>query len=193
MSDFDKAEDGDSVSRWEPVSERTLAKCRVFDLVERRFRHPKRGAEGDFYVLETNDWVMVLPVTERGEVVMVRQFRFGVQSFSWELPGGIMDAGEEDPVWTGVRELAEETGYEASRTRILGSSAANPAILNNRCHFVLAEGVTPTARRSWDEHEEIEVKLFPLAEVYAMAHRGEIIHSLALNALLLYYPSWRGK
>lgn len=177
------------LAAWEVMSRREHARCVVFDVIEKRCRHPKRGTEGDFYVLESRDWVNVLPVTPEGELVLVRQWRFGVEAFSWEIPGGIMDAGES-PVEAGLRELVEETGFEARSSRLLGQISPNPAILSNTCFFVLAEGVSLSGAQDWDQHEEIEVKLFPIDEVYAMAARGDIVHSLVVNALFYYYPEW---
>lgn len=179
----------ETVHPWDVISSRLHAKCVVFDVLEKRCRHPQRGTEGDFYVLESRDWVNVLPITPDNQVVMVRQWRFGAETFSWEIPGGIMDEGE-DPVEAGLRELREETGYEPKRCRMLGKISPNPALLGNTCHFVLAEGVHLTSELEWDHHEELEVRLFPIDEVFAMAARGEIIHSLVVNALFHFYPEW---
>lgn len=177
------------VHAWDVLEERELLSCPVFDLVERRLRHPLRGSEGDFYILKTRDWVNVVPVTPDNEVVMVRQYRFGIEETSWEIPGGVMDPGE-DPIEAGARELSEETGYVARSCKLIGQVAANPAIMNNTCHFVWADAVTLQAETEWDEHEEIETRLFPIDEVYAMAHRGEIKHSLVVAALFQFYPEW---
>ncbi|MEM9158295.1 MAG: NUDIX hydrolase [Verrucomicrobiota bacterium] len=177
------------VSHWEVLGEKTLVKCRVFDLIERKFRHPQRDVEGDFYVLDTNDWVNVIALTPKKEIILVNQFRFGVEKTSWEIPGGVMDPGE-DPIEAGLRELREETGYTPKRHRKLGDVSANPAIMNNTCHFVLAEDCELTSELEWDPHEELELRLVEIDEVYAMANRGEIFHSLNLNALLLFYPEW---
>lgn len=183
------SEGGQQVHAWERLSEKDLVTCPIFDLVSRRLRHPVRGIEGDFFVLKTRDWVNVIPITPEYQVVMVRQFRFGIEESSWEIPGGIMDAGE-NPLVAAERELREETGYIAKSSRVLGRVAANPAILDNYCHFVLAESVTLQAELAWDEHEEIETRLFPVDEVFAMAHRGEIKHSLVVAALFQFYPEW---
>jgi 8-oxo-dGTP pyrophosphatase MutT (NUDIX family) len=120
---------------------------------------------------------------------MVNQFRYGMDDFSWEIPGGVIERGE-DPVAAGLRELEEETGYVGNSARLLGSVNPNPAIMNNRCHLVLVENVVLTTELAWDPDEEIEVMSLPVDEVYAWAQSGRITHSLVLNALLLFAPVW---
>ena len=173
-------------SRWEIVSDRLLNACRVWDLRERRYRHPKTGKEGDFYYIDSRDWVIVVACTTADELVMVRQFRWGSDELSWEFPGGIIDEGE-DPVTAGLRELQEETGYVAKSGRLIGRVRPNPAILNNFCHIVLAEEVELHADGTdWDEHEEIEVRALPEKTVMEWARECKIGHALALNGLFFY-------
>lgn len=114
---------------------------------------------------------------------MVRQYRFGVRQSGWELPGGVIDAVDGDPIVAGARELVEETGYIGDNPRHLGWVHPNPALQNNRSHFVLVENAHAKAGQSLDPNEELQVKLFPVADVMAMAFSGEITHSIALNAL----------
>jgi 8-oxo-dGTP pyrophosphatase MutT (NUDIX family) len=177
---------GQEPPRWEIVSDRLLNACRVWDLRERRYRHPKTGKEGDFFYLDSRDWVIVVARTVAGELVLIRQFRWGSDELTWELPGGIIDAGE-DPVAAGLRELQEETGYVAKRGRLIGHARPNPAILNNFCHIVLAEDVELSeSGTDWDEHEEIEVRALPERTVMQWARDCKIGHALALNGLLFY-------
>ena len=129
------------------------------------------------------DWVLALPVTKDGDLVMVRQWRFGAQALSSEVPGGVMDAGES-PAETAVRETREETGYAHGTVTELGSVAPNPAIQSNRCHFVLLEGVSNGSPRSLDEHEEIEVEVVRPSEALRRVRSGETTHALAELALL---------
>jgi ADP-ribose pyrophosphatase len=172
-------------SRWVRGSERTLISTRVLDLRSETFRHPVRGTERDFVVIHAPDWVNVVAVTADGGIVLVRQFRFGVNALSLEIPGGVIEKGE-DPVAAGVRELSEETGYGGGRVRLLGSVNPNPAIQDNRCHFVLVEGAVLTDPINWDDDEEIQVSTAPVAEVLALARSGGITHSLSVAALMLY-------
>jgi 8-oxo-dGTP pyrophosphatase MutT (NUDIX family) len=124
-----------------------------------------------------------------GHLVLVRQFRFGTDAFSLEVPGGVIEHGE-DPVAAGVRELAEETGYTGANARLVGSVHPNPAILSNHCHLVLVEDARKTHELAWDPDEEMQVVTKPVEEVFALARSGGITHSLVLNALFLFEPYW---
>jgi 8-oxo-dGTP pyrophosphatase MutT (NUDIX family) len=180
----------DSLSRWEKLGQATLAKTVVFELQSVRYRHPVRGTERDFVVMHAPDWVNVLALTPDGRLVLVRQFRFGIDAFSLEIPGGVMKAGE-DPIEAGRRELREETGFTGARARLLGSVQPNPAIQSNECHIVLVEDAVRTAALEWDADEEIEVTTVPVDEVLALARDGTVTHGLVLNALFLFEPHWR--
>jgi len=177
-------------SRWETLSHTSLAKTRIFTLRSTRFRHPGRNTERDFVVIDAPDWVNVIAVTPDHRMVLVQQFRFGIDAFSLEIPGGVMEAGEE-PLTAGVRELCEETGYTASPARVLGSVHPNPAMQSNRCHFIWMDQAQLTTPLAWDADEEIQVITLPVEEVYHLAHRGAITHGLVLNALLLFEPVWQ--
>lgn len=176
-------------SRWDKLGESILTSTRIFDLRTARYRHPVRKSERDFYVVHSPDWVNVIALTSDRQLVLVRQFRFGVDDFSVEIPGGVMDLGEE-PVAAGLRELREETGYVGQNARIIGRVHSNPAILSNTCHFVFVEQVVRSEKLQWDTDEEIEVVTVPVDEVFAMAHAGRITHSLVLDALFYFWPYW---
>lgn len=169
-------------SCWTPTLEELHAKCVVFDVYKEHFAHPKDGREGDFYVARAPDWVTAIPVTRDGQIIMVNQFRFGIRRLSWEFPGGVIDPGE-DCVHAAVREVSEETGYAGDPPFPLGSAASNPALFNNRCHFVLIENCIRTSDTHFDANEEIEMKPVSPAEVLRMARDGEIVHALMLTAL----------
>lgn len=177
-------------ARWQKLSQVTQAETPIFTLDQARFRHPERGTERNFVVINAPDWVNVVAVTADGRLVLVRQFRYGTNDFSLEIPGGVMDPGE-DPVTAGMRELREETGYTGERARLLGSVHPNPAIQSNRSHFVLVENVHVAHELDWDQDEEIEVSLQPVEQVLELAHHGGIKHALVLNALMFFERVWR--
>jgi len=170
-------------AHWDLINETPHADCKVYTVLKERFRHPGDGREGDFYTMKCPDWVLVLPLTTDGQLVLVRQFRFGVRRPSWEMPGGVIDAADADPMIAGPRELTEETGYEGDAPVYLGWCHPNPALQNNRAHFVLVDNCHLRREQNLDPNEELQVKVFPLEEVYAMLARCEITHSMAINAL----------
>ncbi len=169
-------------SLWTPGEEVLHAECRVYDVYKRRYTHPGDQRSGDFFIIRSNDWVQVLPLTTDGQLVLVRQYRFGTHELSWEVPGGVIDDGE-DALGAGLRELEEETGYHSAQARILSWCYPNPALQANRTHFVLAEGCVKRSAQNLDANEELQVKLFSVEEASAMARRGEISHALAINAI----------
>jgi ADP-ribose pyrophosphatase len=180
-----------SPARWERLgADRALAHTRILTLQSRPYRHPRRQTERDFVVIDAPDWVNVVALTPDHRLVMVNQFRHGIDTFSWETPGGVVEAGE-DPVTAGVRELCEETGFVGSGARLLGQVHPNPAIQNNTCYFVLVENAVRSGAQAWDPDEEIEVQAVPAEEVLGWAFSGRITHGLVVNALCFFSPRWQ--
>lgn len=166
---------------WNIEKEELHAPCVVFDVYKEFARHPRDGRTGTFYVAHAPDWVTAVPVTRDGKILLVNQYRFGVRRLSWEFPGGVIDKGE-DFLHAAAREVEEETGY-SGKAIPLGNVSSNPAIFNNRCHFVLIEDCVRTAETHFDANEEIETRLCEPAEVLEMARNGEMHHALMLGAL----------
>ncbi len=145
------------------------------------------GDRREALVLRSADWVNVIPLLESGSqgqgptVVFVRQWRFGRAAESLEIPGGIVEAGEDAEVAAG-RELHEETGYRAGRIERLGVVEPNPAIFDNLCSLWLARDLVDTGDPIGDGSEELEVVHVPLREVPERIESGEIRHSLVVTA-----------
>ena len=146
---------------------------------------PGPAGHTNFFVLESGDWVNVLPITPSGQVLLVRQYRHGTKEVTLEIPGGLVDPGQT-PEQAGARELLEETGYTCSELKLLGRVRPNPAILDNWCYSYLAEGVEKVAEKELDEAEDLELVRVDLSEFSDMIARGEIDHSLVLCAYLFY-------
>ncbi len=135
------------------------------------------------FVLEFDAWANVVAITKKNEVVLVRQYRHGVQEISLELPGGVVDAGE-DPLEGVRRELLEETGYGGGTIVEVGRIYPNPAIQQNTLYCYLATDVEWVGEQHLDESEEIEVALVPLDEMIEMVQQGRLRH--ALNVAVLF-------
>ncbi len=142
------------------------------------------GREREVLVLDVPDWVNVIALAGE-EVILVRQWRFGTGDFTLEIPGGLVENGEEHGI-AAQRELLEETGYRAEDWRHLGWVEPNPAIQNNRCHTWVARGAVWQQEPQGDGDEEIEVLRRPLEEIGRLIAGGSIRHSLVVAAFQLF-------
>lgn len=139
-------------------------------------------------VLEFQTWANVLAVTKDQKVVLVKQYRHGVQEVLLELPGGVVEDGET-PMDGIKRELLEETGYATEQFVEVGSFYPNPANQTNTMYSFLALDVEKVADLHLDDGEDLEVHLIPLDELISMTKRGKFLHALQVATLfraLLY-------
>jgi 8-oxo-dGTP pyrophosphatase MutT (NUDIX family) len=171
--------------RWHRIHSKTIGAFRIFTIREDCYQLPRNHREAPFYILESNDWVNVIPVTEDGRVLLIRQFRFGIEEVTLEIPGGIVDSGYT-PLEAGRKELLEETGYASDHWEYLGVVHPNPAFLNNRCHSFLARKAKKIAEISPEESEEFEVFQVPMVEIKNLIRQGIISHSLVICAFHLH-------
>src|SRR5262245_6397348 len=166
---------------WKKLGTEYVADLRVLDLLRVSYESPRTGFVLPATVLTGASWVNVIPITPEGQCVMIRQFRFGNEELTWEIPGGMIDAGES-PLAAAERELREETGYTAQRWTSLGKVAPNPAILRNELFLYLAEGCVLSGEQHPDPSEDIEVRLRPELEIETMIASGELDHALVISA-----------
>ena len=172
---------------WQRVSERTMADCRIFTVNESTSISPATGDTHAFYYIDSADWVNIVPITEAGEVVFIRQFRHGSQAITLEIPGGMVDPGELPQV-AAVRECLEESGFEADSVTSLGVLNPNPAIFPNRLHTFVAHNCRRVAEIANTSTEHTEVVMVRLADLPELLESGQIDHALVVATLwrLLY-------
>jgi ADP-ribose pyrophosphatase len=173
---------GDKVSdlMWRRRSSEIIADCRVFQVRRDVSVSPHRGSEHDFFVLESSDWINIIPLTTRDEVVMIEQYRHGSEEVTLEIPGGMVDAGES-PAAAAAREMLEETGYAATSEVVsLGKVRPNPAIHNNWIHTFLARNVELRQKPVIESTEHTVVRLVPLADIPRLITNGAINHALVV-------------
>lgn len=171
---------------WDVLEEADQLRCRVFDVTRRRMReHPvanEPSKEGDFFVIRAPDWVNVVALTADDQILLIEQWRHGVQHATLEIPGGMVDPGES-PLDAARRELKEETGYEAEGWTELGAVEPNPAIQSNRCHTFLARGCRRVEVPTFDSNERIHTRTAPFSETDRLVAEGRITHALVVAAL----------
>lgn len=152
-------------------------------LVHKTVSNPRNDVSKVYAVTEHHDWVNVVAFTTTEQIILVQQWRAGVNDITTELPGGKIDEGES-PFEAGLRELREETGYvpsENSKVEGLGCVLANPAIQNNKMHFIQITDVKKQADVEPDEMENIKVftrtfdKDYTSTEMLGVSHAYSVL------------------
>lgn len=139
-----------------------------------------------YYVLEYPDWVNTIGITKEGQMVMVRQHRYGLGKTAFELCAGVVEEGE-DTVESAKREMLEETGYGNGEWRKIMTIAPNPATQTNWVHCYIATGLEKVADQNLEKSEDITVHLFDPEEVKQMLANDDIIQALHAAPLLKYF------
>ncbi len=170
---------------WRRTGNRTVHRDRWVHLRAEAWETGAGAVLDPWYMLDWADWVNVVALTPDGRLVLVRQFRPGLGGMTLELPGGIVEPGEADPVAAARREFTEETGYDAPAFRLVATLRNDPAHAGNRVHVVLAEGAVPAGAQRLDHGEEIAVEVLPLAAVLAGLAEGAVANANHVGGLLL--------
>ncbi len=168
--------------RWKKLASSYLFQRWWMNVRVDRVRLPSGVELEEFHVIEYPDWAAVLCLTEEQRVVMVEQYRYGIDRVTLELPAGAIDTGET-PEEAARRELLEETGYEAEAWIYLGACAPEPSKHTNYAHLFVAHGGRKLREARPERSEDIRVCLLEPAEVVQAARRGEVVHGIHLAAI----------
>ncbi len=158
--------------KWERLSTAPFFDCPFYTFSHDRYRLPD-GSVGDYYYLDIAGASMVVPLTDEGKLVMVRQYRYLMQRSSVEFPAGGMRLPDRDPVANAHKELREEAGLEADIMEEIGAFAPYNGASNETCHVYLARGLR-RVRPEPDPTEEMELLQLRPDDVARLIGRGEI-------------------
>jgi 8-oxo-dGTP pyrophosphatase MutT (NUDIX family) len=134
-----------------------------------------------YYALGQADYVSIVAVTPAGQIPIVRQYRPALETFTWELPAGLVDPGE-DPQHACCRELLEETGFATRAVRLLSTASPDTGRLSNKIHSFYVEADDRLA--NFTPEAGMTVDLVSTAQLSDLIRRGEFVSHLHLGALM---------
>jgi ADP-ribose pyrophosphatase len=169
---------------WEHLGSERLLETPYFALRSDRLRLPGGAIKDPYYVVERPDAAIIFPLTQEGEVVLVRQYRPPLERMELGLPAGLVEEGEK-PEAAARRELLEETGFSGGEWEPLGSLASSPSLKDNWAYLFLARNVEETSAPDPDEHELVETVKVPVGELLGLIRSGQIVSSSGVAAIML--------
>jgi ADP-ribose pyrophosphatase len=166
------------------IEKRLFYQGRLFSFEVDRLRLPK-GIVGEWECVRHPGGALAVPVTEEGQLVLVRQYRFSIQQRLLEFPAGTVEAGE-DPATTVRRELEEESGYRAHRWQSLGKFPLAPGYSDEYIYAFLAQDLEKLEQPpAQDIDEDMEVVLMTFEEFEAAIAAGEAIDAKSIASFFL--------
>ncbi|MBX3044195.1 MAG: NUDIX hydrolase [Candidatus Kapabacteria bacterium] len=175
------------VEIWQTLEDRFVSDLKIFRVRMKRRLNPLTKTDSEFVVLDSPNWVNIIPITTEGKIVMVEQYRHGTDNITLELPGGMAETSE-DFSDAAMRECIEETGYLGiGKAEKIGEVLPNPAFLNNKCTTFVWKDCKREFQQNLDHNEIINIKEFSIGEVKSMIQSGKINHAIILNAFFFFF------
>ncbi len=159
----------------------------MFRIRRDRVRLPS-GMETDYAYMESRGAVWVVPVTDDGKIVLIKQYRYAVDDWIWEVPAGGKHDHQGSDEELARRELSEEVGATCQSLQDIGWFYGSVSISTSQCQVFMARGVQLNGSPHREPGEIIEVYPVPIAEALAMARSGQIKDSKSALALLMCEP-----
>lgn len=184
----------DDELKWEEVSVKHLIQNKWIDLRQSRYRFPDGTEFEPYYSYSRRDYVVIVPFDEKGDLICVKQYRHGLKEVTTEFPAGGIERNDgkeygtkepgltEDAVKAAVRELSEETGYEAGKMEHLITVPSNATVSDNYAHIFVARDCKKVTSQDLDDTEFLNVLTISPDELEDLIKSGKFQQAVHIMA-----------
>ena len=184
----------DDELKWEEVSVKHLIQNKWIDLRQSRYRFPDGTEFEPYYSYSRRDYVVIVPFDEKGDLICVKQYRHGLKEVTTEFPAGGIERNDgkeygtkepgltEDAVKAAVRELSEETGYEAGKMEHLITVPSNATVSDNYAHIFVARDCKKVTSQDLDDTEFLNVLTISPGELEDLIRSGKFQQAVHIMA-----------
>lgn len=173
--------------RWKILQSTYLVRHPMVNIRQDACELPQGRTIDDYFVVEEPDVVLVFALTTDQKLILVEQYKHGIQETCLEIPGGYLDDANEDPLEAARRELIEETGYQVDELTPLATFVNQPTRCTNRTFVYIGTNGRRVADQNLDENEDIHIRLVDMSDVFRMIREGQISVALSVGAI---YMAW---
>jgi len=175
------------IKNWEILKSKQIFEKPWLNIRDVTYKLPTGFIIDHYYLIDYDDMISVIAITETGEFIMERQYRPGINDVSLEICGGATEVSDNNLEMAARRELSEETGYEGGRWSKILEVCPNACSQSNKIHVYLAEGVKKVVDIHPDKSEDIEVFLMTEDELLEALQNGDICQSVHVASLWKYF------
>ncbi len=175
------------MSKWKTLETHTIFKNQWFDIKENKVQVTDELAIEGVVTLSFPDWVNIIPLDEKQNILLEKNYRHGLGQVMIETPSGSMELTDKSPMEAARRELYEETGYAAGKLVLLGKSAANAQLQTNSVYHYLALDCRLVSQPKPEIEGVIEFWLEPFDKILERIQKSEITNSYIVEGLLRAY------
>ena len=169
---------------WKVLESQEIFSSGIFQLKVDRCELPDGRIMPKYYVMDFPDWVNVVPVTEDGQFILIKQYRHASKKIHIEIPGGSTDPHRNESNLEGARrELLEETGFDSSHIVKVSSHYPNPAMQSNQMHTYVALDCKKVQEQNLDPYEDLSLYFCTKEQVKKHLENGDIDHTIMIASL----------
>jgi 8-oxo-dGTP pyrophosphatase MutT (NUDIX family) len=173
------------IKRWKLLSSQDISPSPWFPLEKRTYEMPSGKIVDDFYITSLADVALIVPITKQGTVVLVKQFKQGVDEITLEFPAGRKEPHHKDLLETAIEELAEETGIRTANLTYFATIAGFTTKASEKVKCYMAFDVEVGGKQNLDENEAIEVVEFSKEQVDQLIFDGKMLSAISISAWIL--------